>query len=227
MKRFLSMLFLLMGLAAAAQADMSLGVGPFVGTTFGPDAGGLGGGVERESTVWGGQAVLQMTDRWSVELAGGTFEDWDDEELNGVYGVGDGGITPLTLTARYEFPVCRDNFRAYAGAGIGYYFYEDVDLEVRFTEPDAQNSVRVGDDPIVHMGDIFGYHAAGGLRWFIRENLELFLEYRYAWLNPHARIRHAEGLTPAGFDWTEKMEADFRDNDELPIGRIGLNYRFN
>lgn len=226
MKRLWMWALLLAGLAAAGRAEMTVSVGPSIGTTFGPDAWGLGGPVEREDTVWGGQAVLQLTDRWSLELAAGTFDDWDDEELNGVYGVGDGSITPVTLTVRYEFPLWCDDVSFYLGAGIGYYFYGDVDLEVRYTQPQAANSVRFGDDPTVRMDDVFGYHGAGGFRWFIGGNLELFVEYRLAMIDPDARIRDVEPLTEPGFDWSEKMEADFRDNDQLPIGRIGLNYRF-
>ena len=46
-----------MALAGMALADVEFGIGPSVGTTFGPDAGAFGSVVERADTVVGGQRI--------------------------------------------------------------------------------------------------------------------------------------------------------------------------
>jgi hypothetical protein len=214
-----------MALAGMALADVEFGIGPSVGTTFGPDAGAFGSVVERADTVVGGQLVAWLTAAWSAELAAATFDDWDDEERFGVYGAGEAGITPLTLTLRYARPVFRNKARLYGGAGAGWYFYDDADLDIT-VRPGSEGLVTVGADPTVDMKDVFGYHAAFGLEWAVRENLELFIEYRFAFLEARGSISGVTANTPEGEQFVKEMRDDFIDNDELPIGRIGLNYRF-
>ena len=119
---------------------------------------------------WGGGAKLQMEAIPNIflEVRGSYFPDFgdssgDDAKLN---------IIPAEADAIIKFPVS-DQFIPYVGGGGGYYMF-DID----------NND---SEDVDITVDDEFGFFALAGLEIGLSEQVSLFAEGKYTWLDVTAK----------------------------------------
>ena len=231
-KRAVGIMFCAVWGAGVVWADVSFKAGASMGTTLGgmdnTVLGSLptGGDLETHKALYGLQAVAQFTPRFSVELAGERMTDMDWEERLGIsMTTGDIRFYPVTLTARYSFPCFQDAFRVYCLAGVGEYFFDDIDIAITGTE-NAPGLVTVGSHPKISVDNAFGYHLGLGLEWPIFRNLEFFSEFRFAVTAPRAHLSGVTAQNAQGQSVLDAFEYDITDNRDIGSARVGLNYVF-
>ena len=145
----------------------------------------VGGDVEDEEAGGGAQIAIGFNDSFSMELAGTMIQD--------SVGNVDVDFFTIALSARVG-GMLSEGLGAYAGGGINYNFIE-ID---GFEDPDGEA----------------GFHACAGLEIPLAENLELFGEYRFTWVE--------YTVDDSGGDLT--FEGDVEYN--FGLARAGLNLVF-
>jgi len=150
----------------------------------------VGGDVEEENAGVGAQLAVEFNDAFSMELSGSWIEDEVDLGLDVI----DIDFFTIALSARLGTELS-EGLALYGGGGIDYNIFEIDEVE----NPD----------------DEAGFHACAGLEIALGENLELFGEYRYTWVEYTVE--------------SEDGDVDFtRDRDyEFGLARVGLNLVFN
>ena len=106
--------------------------------------------------------------------------------------------------------------RAYAGAGVGYYFVGD---DAHMKQVSGSTVVSTSSDDVdvsytaivtAEIEDDFGYYALLGLEKDITQRLAVFLEAKYLMLKPNAEVRVAsEGGSTVGSTSTGATEVNF------------------
>ena len=114
--------------------------------------------------VWGGGAKLQidLMENICVEARGAYFPEFGDssgEELKV-------DIIPVEADAILKFPIS-DMLTPYVGGGVGYYIF-DVENDIEGVDVDIDNE--------------FGYFALAGVEIAFNEQVSLFAEGKYTWL---------------------------------------------
>lgn len=221
MKRFMiGACCLLSGATVVLAGDFKAGV--FGGYT-------MGGDISEEDFAYGAQVVYNITDAFSAELAVSRLKDEASESEMGIHVSGDVDITPITLSARYAIPILEDKLRCYGLAGIGYYMYDasiDVDMSGAAAAVGIPGLTASGSADL-EIDDTFGYHVGAGVEWKVHENVELFAEYRYAFVKPGATIEGTATASYRGRTVSEDFEEDLGDdNYDVGLLRVGVNYLF-
>jgi opacity protein-like surface antigen len=213
---FLLAAALLMGPGIARSEDR-FSIGPTAGTT-------AGGVTEQHEAVYGGQLTVQLDEAVSIELAVLRLTDHPTEERLDITVTGSLEITPVQLSARYSRRLIGEWLKVFLAAGVGYYFCEDADFEIEGIEPGGP--VVVTGPTRVDKKDAVGWQVSGGLEWMLSGSLTALLEYRFAAMKNYAFISGLSATSPDGADAIAAFEKDFRDNNELGILRVGLNWQF-
>jgi opacity protein-like surface antigen len=149
----------------------------------------LGGDVEDEEFGMGAQLVFGVTEGFSLEAAG----TWIQDELGA--GV-DFDIFVIALSARFGGEI-GENVSVYAGGGANYNMFE----------------IEGASDP----DDELGFHACAGLELGLSDNLELFAEYRYTW------VEYTVESDGGDVDFN-RIDRDF--DYEYGLARAGINILF-
>jgi len=152
-----------------------------------------GGDVEDENAGAGAQLAVEFNDSFSIELAG----SWVEDEVDIGIDVIDIDFFTIALSARLGTELT-EGLGIYGGGGIDYNIFEIDELD----NPD----------------DEAGFHACAGLEIALGENLELFGEYRYTW------VEYTVESGGGDLDLTRRSS----DQDyEFGLARVGLNLVFN
>jgi opacity protein-like surface antigen len=117
---------------------------------------------------WGIGAKYQLDAAPSicVELRGSYFPDFGDSDDESSL-----DIIPVEADAIYKLPIA-DRLTSYVGGGVGYYMFE----------LDSDN-----DGVKVDVDDEFGWFALAGVEFILTEQLALFAEGKYTWLDVTAK----------------------------------------
>lgn len=184
-----------------------------------------GGDVDDEGITGGGQIIFQATRHFSLELSLVEIREDADQTASAigidVEGELEVDIAALALTARADVPLTT-RFALYAGGGIGYYFI-DVDEDVTVSPAEPFTGIGAPTDIDTDAGEEFGFHVTAGAAFLIFDNIELFADYRFTFLDADidsdATISSVEGEALAGLS---------NDVDGLDFGliRIGVNMWF-
>jgi outer membrane protein len=186
MKRFVWALFFLVVFSSTVYAESpKFGIGVRVGQNFYTDGNlafsgtGVSGNVvysNKSAWIYGINGTLKPHEKFSLELAiDRTVKSQSDLKIGGMsLNAGDIQQTPLTLTARFHWPV--GIFSPYIGAGLGYYL----------NSYDKNNALLVVSGftvDTVDMEDSIGYHINAGSEFFLdaAKNLALNLDFKYIW----------------------------------------------
>lgn len=182
MKKSIWALFFLVVFSSTVYADPpKFGVGLRVGHNFYQDGNlsfsgsGATGNVDysnKSSWIYGINGTYQHNENFSIELAlDRTVKSQSDFKIGAIsWNVGDIQQTPLTLTARFHWPI--GLFSPYIGAGLGYY-WNSFDKNNAFWNTAAT----------VNMDNSVGYHVNMGAEYFLdtTKNLALNLDFKYIW----------------------------------------------
>lgn len=223
MKRLLAVLTIisLAAGAASAQTDVRLKVGPHLGVT-------LGGDVEEPGLVYGAQAVLQLTDVFSFELSGYMFEDESDDSDLGMDFEIDMEATAVALAMRAGKSFSEDLY-AYLSGGIAYYMV-DVDTSVDtagLADVLGVPGLAVDWQADGDVDDEFGFSIGAGLQFNVATQVELFVDFRYVFLELEVEIAQdvtasAPGRPTLSESFVEEAEGDY----DHGILRAGANFVF-
>ena len=199
-----------------AEDSPKFGVGVRVGHNFYKDgninlsgSGASIGGDYSNKSVWmyGINGTYRHNDYFSLELAlDRTIKSQSDFKAGGTsWNTGDIQQMPLTLTARFHWPI--GNFSPYVGAGLGYY-WNSYDQNNTFWNPAA----------VVSMDNSVGYHVNAGSEFFLdaTKNLALNLDFKYVWNKADITATNAG----AGVRLTGSMNLD-----SFVVG-LGIKYYF-
>jgi len=145
----------------------------------------IGGDVEEEEAGAGAQLAVGLGDTFSLELAG----SWIEDEV----GPATIDIFTIALSARLGTDLS-DTIGIYGGGGIDFNMFE----------------VDQGPDP----DDEAGFHACAGFEIPLGDNLELFGEYRYTW------VEYTVDSDGGDLDLTRDLDYEFG------LARVGLNLVF-
>ncbi|MFC1813353.1 OmpW family protein [Thermodesulfobacteriota bacterium] len=146
---------------------------------------------------------------FSLELSAGyvkTDMDYSSSGFKGMYGELE--QVPILLTARVHWPVT-ERLRPYIGGGAGYYI-NDID------KVEGPADFFFGAPPAVEalIDEVFGFHAAAGIEFFISDHFAFNLDVKYIWQETNI------GFDGAGFD-----SSDSSNLDALVAG-VGVKYYF-
>lgn len=144
-----------------------------------------GGDVEEEEFGMGAQLVAGFNENVSLELAG----TWIEDEA----AVGDFDFFNIALSLRLHAAM-EGGFSPYIGGGVNYMMFDFDDV----ADPD----------------DEMGFHACAGVDIPLGENVELFAEYRYTWVEYTVE-------SGGGDVEFEEIGSDF--DYEIGMIRAGLN----
>jgi len=148
----------------------------------------VGGDVEDEEFGAGAQMVAEFNDNFSVELSG----SWIEDQVNiPVVGPTDLDFFTIALSARVGGEL-EDGVGVYVGGGVGYHTFKISG----FTDPD----------------DEVGFHACAGAELALGDNLELFAEYRFSWVEYTA-------VTGGGSAQIDELPQDYN----FGLARVGIN----
>jgi outer membrane protein W len=150
-----------------------------------------------------------FNESFSLELSLGYLKtDMTVSRFGDKLGYGELTQIPILLTGRYHFSV-NDKVMPYIGLGVGYYLndMEDADGNGDFFD-DAPSGVNSFAD------DAFGFHLAGGVEYFVTDNVALNLDLKYVLLS-----------TTIGFDGAGYDENDSTTLNSFVFG-IGAKYYF-
>jgi len=147
---------------------------------------------------------------FSLELSAGyvkTDMDYSESGSEGMYGELE--QVPILLTARIHWPI-NEWFSPYIGGGAGYYINGIDKAE------EGPADFFSGAPPAVEalVDEVFGFHAAAGIEFFINDHFALNLDVKYIWQETNI------GFDGAGFD-----SSDSSHLDALTAG-VGLKYYF-
>lgn len=182
MKKFVWACLFLMIFSSTGFADSpKFGIGLRVGHNFYQDGtlsfsgSGATGNVDysnKSTWIYGINGTYQPNENFSLELAlDRTVKSQSDFKIGGIsWNVGDIQQTPLTLTARFHWPI--GLFSPYIGAGLGYYW-----------NTFSQNNDFWNPAATVDMDNSIGYHVNVGAEFFLDDtkNLALNLDFKYIW----------------------------------------------
>ena len=145
----------------------------------------VGGDVEEEEFGAGAQLAIEFNEAFSIELSG----SWIEDDIGPAVTI---DIFTIALSARLGTELS-EGMTLYGGGGID---YNTFDIE-QSTDPD----------------DEAGFHACAGLELALGENLELFGEYRYTW------VEYTVTSSGGDVDLTRRNGNDYA----FGLARVGLN----
>ena len=133
---------------------------------------------------WGGGAKLQLEiiPNVFVEARGTYFPEFGEKSGDEVKV----DIIPVEADAILKFPIA-DQFKLYGGGGAGYYIFN------------VKNDV---DDVDIEVDNELGYFAVAGVEIALSEQVSLFAEGKYTWLDT---------TTTAKFEGVEEKQDDSLD----------------
>lgn len=201
----------------------------------GPSAIYPTGGDIGESSLGGGwQAAYEFNDLFSLEgLISAQRDDLPVSVLSEPFSADlDLNIVSFALTARAGWFF--DPVSVYAGAGIGYYFFDGDADAVRSAIDGSRDRLPAGVSSLNLNNDIddaVGTHLALGAEWMITKRWEVFAEYRMVFLETDIRYRVDTGRpNPDPVTTTPTLVTTQSSEETLSydhgVVRIGLNYRF-
>ena len=163
------------------KSSTKVGIGLRVGHNFYKDGtldfsgSGATGNVDysnKSAWMYGINGTLTLNENFSIELAiDHTVKSQSDFKVStSWWNVGDIQQTPLTLTARFHWPI--GIFSPYIGAGLGYY-WNSFDKNNAFWDPAAS----------VDMDNSVGYHVNAGSEFYLDaiRTLALNIDFKYIW----------------------------------------------
>lgn len=212
-----AVLFLFVFSSSVLAADLPrFGVGVSVGHNFYKEGtldfagSGAWGSVDysnKAAWIYGINGTFKPNENISFELAiNRTTKSQNDFEINArSWNTGDIRQTPLTLTARFHWPI--GMFSPYIGAGLGYY-WNSYD----------KNNDFWASGVTVDMDNSWGYHINTGSEFFLdaTKNLALNLDFKYVWNKADITVSNAG----AG------LRLDGSMNLDSFIVSVGLKYYF-
>lgn len=133
----------------------------------------VGGDIEESEVGYGAQAEVEINDSFSVELAVSRFSDEFDTDFFDT----EQDFTTIGLSVIWKNRPS-DNLTVYLLAGLNYNF---VDMDVTSDIPGVSLETEFDDKA--------GFHMGSGLEFSLHENIGLFTEYRYTFLNLDAEVR--------------------------------------
>jgi hypothetical protein len=150
---------------------------------------GMGGGLKFK---------MEMAPNISLEIRGSYLQDFFDEDD----GTSDLIMIPVEADIVLNFPLVPDTLNIYGGGGGGYYIFPE--FEADFGLPGSA-------EPDIDPDETFGFFALGGVELTLNEQLSLFGEVKYNWLE-------VDEVEIDGFD------VDLGDVDEeIDFGGISYN----
>lgn len=199
MKKFVWALLFLILFSSTAYAAPQFGIGLRVGHNFYQDGTldieGTGVSVDysnKSAWVYGINGTFKPTENFSLELALDRISKSQcDFKLSGVtFNSGDITQTPLTLTARFHWPI--GIFSPYIGAGLGYYWNS-------FDKSGVGGAIWWLPTTTVDLENSFGYHVNAGTEIFLDEarHLALNMDFKYVWTKAEISATNA-GATIKG-----------------------------
>jgi len=188
-------MLMVLALSVDAYAAPKFGIGARAGGNFYKDGSidvslaGYGniGNVDYSNDnafFYGVNGTIKFNDYISVEIALDRINKTKSEFKGGNVSLKAGDITqtPLTVTARFHYPV--GIFSPYIGAGAGYY-WRSYDKDNAFWNPAATVDIDNG----------WGYHVNTGTEIFLTDsrNIALDLDLKYVWTK--ADLKATNGAT--------------------------------
>jgi hypothetical protein len=188
MRKVLAILAVLAIAVPATYAANGLGVfGTYWDAEDGEDPG-MGGGLKFK---------MEMAPNISLEIRGSYLQDFFDDDD----GISDFVMIPVEADIVINFPLVPDRLNIYGGGGGGYYIFPE--FEADFAMPGST-------EPDVDPDEEFGFFVLGGAELALNEQLSLFGEAKYNWLE----IDEAE---------IDGVDVDFGDFDE-EIEMTGISF---
>lgn len=201
--------------------------GPHVGVP-------LGGDVNEEEVAFGWQVAYEYNDYLSVDVSVSRQTDELDASDVGVPLFPDRAVVDLelynvVLSGRGAYPLLPSWF-VYAGAGVGYYWFVEDSETVRVAltaDPVTGGGGGTVSEISTELDDDFGWHLAVGSELLLGEHWEIFIEYRFVYLETDSESRTIESR-PTGDTVLRSVTSTRSDDFEYNHGllRLGINYRF-
>ncbi|MBN1269736.1 MAG: outer membrane beta-barrel protein [Kiritimatiellae bacterium] len=106
----------------------------------------------------------------------------------------DATMVPLEADVVVDFPIVPDTMTIYGGAGAGYYILPEFE---------GASAIPGSDEPDVDPDDEFGFFVVGGAELMLNEQVALFGEVKYTWLEiDEIEIDDTAGTLPEDFEFT-------------------------
>lgn len=161
MRKILAVLAVLALAGISASAAGGLGL---FGSYWDADGDvGMGGGLKLK---------MEMAPNIALELRGSYLPEWDFDEDETGDAMEDFSVIPVEADLVVNFPL-GDMLKIYGGAGGGYYVTPEFESDV---------AIPGSDEPDVDPEDVFGYFALGGVEIALSEQVSLFAEAQYRWV---------------------------------------------
>jgi opacity protein-like surface antigen len=198
MKLF-GMLALIIGAYGTVQALGEVRLGVHGGYT-------AGGDIENSDVAYGAQVELGITPNLGVEVAVSRFSDEAKEQ---------GVEIELDYTSIAASLVWRADLSAPLGFFIlGGFNYNIVDGDAKLDSRVFGNTVAIDFD----LDNAVGFHVGAGLNIALADNLELFTEYRYTFLDLEGKISaRSQGVV---------VEESIDGSANFGIIKFGINLMF-
>jgi opacity protein-like surface antigen len=187
-------LAVLSAFALATTVASASGIG-FFGSYW--DAGdfgdGYGGGVKFKANV-AGMIGLELRASYLP-----SFDPPDETSDGATWQFQDAKVIPVEADIVLQFPL--DVLTIYGGGGVGYYYI-----------PEFESKVVSGSslEPDIDPNDVFGGFAVGGVEFALGENLAIFMEAVYRWVE-------IDKVT------VDDEEIDLSGGDTLDLSGVGVN----
>ena len=124
-----------------------------------------------KSPAFGLSFFYSLSKQFRVELKG-YFSPIDVENDPEGLGAGTLNVIPLQLSLQYRMNISR-RFIPYLGAGVGYYLNN-------FSVENSDQWQRLGFNINEEVDSVFGYHFGAGIDYFIKPNMAVNIDVRYA-----------------------------------------------
>ena len=151
------------------------------------DDAALGGGIKFK---------MEMMPQICLEMRASYLQEFGERPLE------DANIVPLEADVVIDFPLVPDVLTIYGGGGGGYYIMPEFE---------ASEALGLSDEPDIDPDDTFGFYVVGGAELQLNEQVALFGEVKYTWLEIDELEVDGESIDLADFD------------AELDLTGIGFN----
>lgn len=152
-------------LALGATGAMAAGGFGLFGSYWDADGDtGMGGGIKVKG---------ELAPNLAIEIRASYLPEWDFDDDATDDAFEDFSVIPVEADLTLNFPLA-DALNVYAGGGIGYYVTPEFELKGA--------PIGASAEPDVDLDDEFGYFAVAGIEIKLNDQVALFGEAQYRWL---------------------------------------------